>query len=215
MVFARMWTKAGGVWRFNDSSFTTSAAGLPNAATLTSPIDGATNVDLTLPIQWTTVLNAQAYYLYLGTTPGAKDLVNSGELQPTSYLAGTVPGSQLVFARIWTKLGGVWRFADSSFTTSAVTVPVIPTLTAPIDGATDVDMMVPIQWTTVLNAQAYYLYLGTTPGAKDLVNTGELQQTSYVASGVQTGQRVFARIWAKVGGIWHFSDSSFTTAEPT
>ena len=215
MVFARLWTRISGTWISTDSSFTTSTATLPVVATLTSPVNGATNVSLTLPIQWTTVPNAQAYYLYVGSTPGANDLVNTGEIQPTSYLATGVPGNQIAFARLWTKFGGVWRFSDSSFTTSAATAPVVATLTSPVNGATNVDMTLPMQWTTVLNVQAYYLYVGSTLGANDLVNTGEIQPTSYLATGVPGNQIVFARLWTKFGGIWRFSDSSFTTSAAT
>jgi hypothetical protein len=36
-----------------------------------------------------------------------------------------------------------------------------------------------MSWTTVADAQAYYLYVGYSPGAKDIVDTGEIQSTSY------------------------------------
>ena len=115
--------------------------------------------------------NAQAYYLYVGSTLGAKDLVDTGEIQPISYLTAGLPRAQTVFARLWTKVGGIWRSTDSTFTTSAATVPVVATLTSPIDGATNVNMTLPIQWTAVSNVEAYYLYVGSTFGAKDLVDT--------------------------------------------
>ena len=168
---------------------------------------------MTLPMQWTTVAGAQAYELYLGSTLGAKDLVDTGQLQQTSYLAMSLPGSQTVFARIWTEVGGIWRSSDSSFTTAAA-VPLVATLTSPVNGATSVNMTSPMQWTTVAGAQAYELYLGSTLGAKDLVDTGQIQQTSYLATSVPGNQTVFARIWTEVGGIWRSSDSSFTTVMP-
>jgi hypothetical protein len=71
-LYARLWTKVDGIWRSSDSSFT--AAPVP--ATLTYRLDGGLNVDQSRPITWTNVVNVQAYYLYVGTTPGAKDLVN-------------------------------------------------------------------------------------------------------------------------------------------
>ena len=49
----------------------------------------------------------------------------------------------------------------------------------PPNGAVHVDLSQPIQWTSVTHAQAYYLYVGTTRGAKNLVDTGEMLQTSY------------------------------------
>src|SRR5438477_211356 len=178
------------------------------AAQITYPTDGATNADMSQAIQWTTVLNAQAYYLYVGSTLGAKDLVDTGEIQQTSYLATGLPGSQTVFARLWTEVGGVWRFSDSSFTTAAT----VAILMSPVNGATNVNMTLPMQWTTVAGAQAYELYLGSTLGAKDLVDTGQIQQTSYLATSLPRGQTMFARLWTEVGGVWRFGDSSFTTA---
>ena len=193
-VYARMWTKIGGVWRYTDSSF--SAAPVPTA-TLTYPVNGAVNADLSQPIQWTSVANVQAYYLYVGTTPGAKDLVNTGETLQTSYQAVQLPAGQTVYARMWTKVGGVWRYTDSSF--SAATV-LKATLTYPVNGAVNADLSQPIRWTSVANVQAYYLYVGTTRGAKDLVDTGEILQTSYLVAQLPAGQTVYARIWTKVGG---------------
>src|SRR5438128_1875343 len=57
-----------------------------------------------------------------------------------------------------------------------------PTLTYPANGAVNADMTQPFQWTSVVNVQSYYLYVGTTAGAKNLVDTGGLQTTSYQAS---------------------------------
>ena len=71
---------------------------------------------MTLPIQWTSVPSAQAYYLYVGSTVGAKDLVDSREIQQTSRLV-SLPGGQTVYARIWVKVGDAWRYTDSTFTT--------------------------------------------------------------------------------------------------
>src|SRR6266568_3632854 len=66
-------------------------------AVITYPTNLATNVDLTKPIQWTSVANVQAYYLYVGSTPGAKDLVNSGQTLQTSYLALNLPAGQTLY----------------------------------------------------------------------------------------------------------------------
>ena len=69
------------------------------------PTNGAVNADLSQPIQWTSVAHVQAYYLYVGTTRGAKDLVDTGEILQTSYLAAQLPAGQTVYARMWTKVG--------------------------------------------------------------------------------------------------------------
>jgi hypothetical protein len=206
-LYARMWTKVGGVWRFVDSTFTAA----PGAAVVTHPANGAVNANLSLPIQWTSVANVQAYYLYVGTTAGAKNVVNTGETLQTSYLAANVPVGQTLYIRMWTKVGGVWRYLDSTFTAAAA-APVTAAITFPANGAVNADLSQPIQWTSVANAQAYYLYLGTSAGGNTLVNSGETLQTSYLAANLPAGQTLYARLWTKVGGVWRFVDSTFSAA---
>jgi hypothetical protein len=58
----------------------------------------------------------QAYYLYMGSSPGAKDYVDSGETLATSRLV-TLPAARTIYVRMWAKVGGAWRYTDSSFTT--------------------------------------------------------------------------------------------------
>ena len=55
-------------------------------------------------------------------TAGAKNLVDTGGLQSTSYLAVGLPANQTLYARIWAQVGGVWRFSDSEFEMSTATV---------------------------------------------------------------------------------------------
>jgi hypothetical protein len=207
-LYARMWTKAGGVWQYVDSTFSATSV---QTAKLTFPADGATNVNVVFPVRWTRVATVQAYYLYVGTTPGAKDLVNTGETLQTSYTVGNLPVGQTLYTRLWTRAGGVWRYVDSSFTAAAA-APVTATLTYPANGSLNVDMTAPFRWTTVTNAQTYYLYVGSTPGAKDLIDTGETLQTSRVAAHLPAKTPLYVRLWTKVGGVWRFVDSSFTAA---
>src|SRR5436190_2047270 len=139
---------------------------------VTYPANGAVNADLTRPIQWTTVADAQSYYLYVGTTVGAKDLVDTGAIQQTSYLALKLPIGRLLYARLNTLTYGVWRYADTTFTV-APPPPVPATLTYPSDGAVNVDQSIRFTWTPVTDVQVYYLYVGMSSGAKDVCSSGE------------------------------------------
>ena len=204
-LYARMWTKVGDVWRSVDSTFTTGSV----TATLTSPANGATNVSPLQPIQWTSVTNAQAYVLWVGTTAGAMNVVNTPEILQTSYQPVSVPpASQTLYARMWTKVGGVWRYTDSTFTAASLTA----SLTAPSNGQTNVNPLAAIQWTSVADAQAYVLWVGTTLGAHDSVNTPEVLPTSFQPASLPANQTLYARIWVRVGGVWRFTDSTFTAA---
>src|SRR5215471_1096976 len=134
-----------------------SARAADAAAALIYPADGATGIDGSLPARWTAVDGAQAYYLYVGTTPGAKDIVNTGELSATTYPLAMLPSSRLLYARMWTKVAGAWRWADTTFTTAGTTRSATSTLTLPADGAAGVDVAAAFRWTVVPDVQAYYL----------------------------------------------------------
>ena len=184
----------------------------PLFATVTYPANGAVNADVSQPIQWTSVAGAQAYYLYVGTTLGAMDLVNTGEIQQTSYQPASLPVGPTLYVRLWTRVAGVWRSVDSTFTAAAAAAVLTATITYPVNAATNADMSNPIRWTSVANVQAYYLFVGTTVGTSNLVNSGETQNTSFSAPTLPLGQTLFARLWTKKNGVWRYlSDLSFTT----
>lgn len=87
-------------------------------ATFLSPVDGA-QLSASPSLQWTAVAGAQAYVLWVGSTPGGSDLLASGEITALSHAPVNVPENVPVFARIWTKLGGAWRYADARFAVAA------------------------------------------------------------------------------------------------
>ena len=204
-LWARIHTLQGGVWRFNDAAFTV-AAPPPVPATLLNPLNGL-DFDPAQAFRWTSATGAQAYYLYVGTSSGAKNLADSGEIASTGFLpANALPGRTTLFARIHTKLSGSWHFTEVSFSVSGAS------FIYPSHGDSNVDIGYPFRWTPISNAQAYYLYVGTSPGAKDLVDTGEIFGTTYPVTNLPAGIPLFATLWTKVNGTWTGREISFTAA---
>jgi hypothetical protein len=63
--------------------------------------------------------------------------------------------------------------------------------------------------------QSCHLFVGTTPGAHDLVTSAILPstQTSYNVPALPTGSTLWARIRTRGSdGLWRFTDVSFTAA---
>jgi hypothetical protein len=202
-LYARVYTLIKGQWEVDSVTFTTSLS-----ARFTKPMAGDGS-DLGQGIAWTTILGADSYLLNVGSAPGAKDLLDSGEVLRNDYQTPALPAGQQVYARIWTKYAGQWRNRETSVTLAgaALTSPF-----ADATGAATVNQQGELfQWTTISNAEAYYLYVGTQPGGKDIVETGELHMTSYLVKNLPKNTRIYVSVWTKANGVWNGTSSTFVT----
>jgi len=204
-LYARIWVKVDGVWRYSENVYQTLTE-----AKLVTPADGMTEVPLDVQFTWQEISGAQKYYLYVGRTPGAKDVVNSGETLATSFRAKTaLPEGELLYARLWTRHDDAWHYTDSTFTSRALTAR----LTSPANGATSVHPQPTLAWTTVPSAVAYYVYLGTTVGAKDVMNSGELKVTQLRTRPLEGARHYYLRLWTRADNLWRYRDYEFSTRD--
>ncbi|HYG97695.1 MAG TPA: hypothetical protein VD837_01095 [Terriglobales bacterium] len=201
--YVRLWTKLDGYWKFRDTTFNTGTG----VARLTLPLDGATNVDPAVAIQWNAVQDAETYYLYVGSAPGLQDVFGSGETLKNSVVVPALKPQTTYYARIWTRKNGAWRFTDSTFTTGTG----LARLINPADRANDVDPLAPFTWNPVQDATAYFLYVGTAPGLKDVDSVGETLALSKSVRNLKPNTNYCARLWTKKSGRWYFVDTTFLT----
>jgi hypothetical protein len=203
--FARIYTKQAGVWRYTEQSFKLPQTGTPSR--MVAPLNGQRNVTSAQVFQWEAVARAQAYYLYVGTNSGDKDLIDTGETTRTWWTTASLPAGRHLYARIWTKIDGLWYWREIEFDSAPRAV-----LIYPYQQASDTSAYETFAWTAVTDAQAYYLYVGTSPGAKDIVDTGETKATSYQVNGLEPGRTLYARIYTLVKGVWEMDAVTFTTS---
>jgi hypothetical protein len=87
-------------------------------------------------------------------------------------------------------------------------------LTYPADGTTGIVLPKEFTWTPVPAADAYILQIGTTPGAEDVFRRGNLTAPLFrVPRGLPAGVPLYARVRARVGGIWRNGPAvAFTVA---
>lgn len=182
----------------------------PSAASLTSPANGATNVDPWVPFTWTAVPNAQSYVLWIGTSAGASDVYKSAALTTTSSTVTGLLQNKPYFARLITQNSGGSSFSDSTFTTGLGQAH----LTSPLPGATNVDPFQAFTWNNVPGATSYYIYVGTKPGASDIFNSNEIAATitSRLASGMLGGQTYNVTMWTLINKVWYNNSGTFSTA---
>jgi hypothetical protein len=202
-LYARVWTKVTATtWSHSDASFSTAAR-----ASFSYPTHNATAVDPTLPFTWTAVPGAIAYTLNIGTSLGAKTLVDTGEIPSTSYVAASLPLGQTLYARIWTKFTTRWDFADITFTTAPYATFVYPT-----NALSNVNTIQPFTWTPAQAALGYRVTIGSSAGASNLADSGEVTDTSFVAPALPSNQWLFARIATHFASGWQWQDIRFATA---
>src|SRR6185436_7715428 len=183
-IFARLSTHFAAGWQWQDIQFTTA-----RVATFLTPTAGSVVGVSCTALQWTAVSDARAYTVHVGTTAGAKDLVDTGEIPYTTLTAPTLPANQTIFARVWTRFASDSTFSDVQFSTG------LATLTAPSNNATGIGTSGTFQWTAVPGATTYLLYVGDTPGANNRINSGEITQTSFPMTGLPIGVPLYAQIW--------------------
>jgi hypothetical protein len=209
-LYARVGARVGDVWRYSSYiPFTAAAA----RATLIYPTANATDVTVTRDFEWTAVPGADGYVLHVATAPETLDVVAAGILTGTTYqVTETLPTGRTLYARVGARVGGVWRYSPYiPFTAAAVR----PTLIYPAANATDVTVTRDFEWTTVPGADGYVLHVATAPETLDLVAAGILTGTTYqVTEPLPTGRTLYARVGARVGGVWRYSAYSPFTAAP-
>jgi beta-lactam-binding protein with PASTA domain/Ca2+-binding RTX toxin-like protein len=215
VLHVRVFARVAGVWRAGGTVSFTAAPPVTLTTTLTFPVSGAENVDLSQNLTWTPVAGADAYILHIGTAPSTFDVLAAGLLTQPSYRVTTsVPTAPtLLYARVFTRVSGVWR---AGATTTFTAAPLTTALTFPAPGAQNVDLTQDLTWAPVPGADAYILHIGTTPGAFDVLAAGLLTQTSYRVTGAVPSDPTIlhARVLTRVGGVWRAGPITSFTALP-
>jgi hypothetical protein len=177
-------------------------------ATMIAPANGATQIDPSAPFSWTTASGAQAYYLYVGTSVGAKDVYNSGAITVTTKSVPGLATGTTYYIRLWTEFNGVWNhFVDSTFTTGFGTAH----LTYPLNGQTNTDPFLPFTWSSVPAAQSYALAVGTTPGSSNVFNGSPTTATTITVPGLQPSTTYYTTLSTQFSSGTLSASTSFTT----
>ncbi len=179
---------------------------------LTVPADGAKFSGNSLTFEWNANgADISAYALTVGSTAGGSDLHDSGELS-ASTLSDTVTGIggvSTLHIRLWTRSGdGLWTFRQS--TAVAGTGAVAPAIFSPEDGSIFDSDTVELNWRSNGTALTrYWLYAGSSNGARDYLSRSMDLATTYTLTGLPTdGSDVYIRLWYYSGG-WRYTDHRY------
>src|SRR5205807_10232368 len=108
------------------------------------------------PFTWNAIPNADGYFLYVGTTPGAQDVVSSGTITTTSFKAQYLQPYSTLYARLYTRLGGIWRrSADVAFATGSLASEFV----YPVRGTVGLQAGRAFEWGAIADADGYQLII--------------------------------------------------------
>ena len=209
--------------RYNNASCGTGTCIPPSCTALTTPVGGATNVDINQDLFWASAPGANGYKLTIGTSPTNGSILNNVDvgLVTTYNPVNSFPFGTTIYVKIvpYNNLGDATGCTNQSFTTEANVAPLCTQITSPANGATGVSVDVIIYWThSIGNQTGYKISIGTTVNGTqiaNLVDVGNVNSYNHPTS-FPYGTTLYVKItpyWAG-GDINGCASHSFTTYNP-
>ena len=211
-IYIRLWYRIGGLWNFIDEQLT--AATLVDPGVI-SPLPFSILDGSEVLFRWSAHKQpVSSWWLYIGSTPGARDVYNSSDLgmNVEHVISGLPTDGRTLHVRLWYRIGGFWQFVDQQLTAASFVVPVVmdPIASSRLD-----DTNIIFQWTAnELPVTNWWFFIGSSIGARDIYNSGDIgTNLSRHVKGLPTdGRTLHLRLWYRSGGVWQFVDVPYTAA---
>ena len=202
----------------SQSFFTEDVTAIPNCASLSSPLNTATNVNVASNISWNYVSGATGYRLTIGTTPGSGNIVNDLDVGNVLIYNPIVdfPFDTPIFVTIipYNENGTANGCLEESFETGPLAVlPSCTTIISPTDGQVNIGLSPLIEWEVVAGATGYRVYIGSTPTDNDVLNGGVFFTNSTFVINFEANSVYFIRIvpFNSAGDAIECGQTSFST----
>lgn len=206
-IYVRLWSVINGTpSQYNDYTYT-EASDIP--ATIISPVNGSTLSGSSTTFTWNAGTGVTGYYLWVGTAPGAYNLVNMGKITTTSTTASLPTAGATIYVRLWSVINGTpSQYNDYTFT-EASTVPAV--IISPVNGSTLSGSATTFTWTQGTGVTGYYLWIGTAPGTYNLANLGKFTTTSTTVMLPNVDAAIYVRLWSVINGTpSQYNDYTYT-----
>jgi subtilisin family serine protease len=183
----------------------------PRAAALTSPAPGATLATTTVTFTWEEGVDATEYYLYVGTTPGGYDVYDAAQGTRLEATVTGIPLTSPIYVRLYSRLGGAYRYRDYIFATPG---PTPATITSPSPGSTLTSDGVTFTWSAGAGVSEYFLYVGTSFEGYDLYQGSQGTNRSRHVAGLPVDSRaVYVTLWSRINGAYQKRHYTYTAVD--
>ena len=208
-ISVQLETHIGGTVVENNNTYTEFAQ---SAGVITSPSPGSTLTGASTTFTWTAGAGGvTGYYLHIGTSSGAGNLVNIGPLSGTSATVTLPTNGATIYVQLETHIGATIVENNNTYTEVAQSGGVI---TSPSPGSTLTGASTTFTWTAGAGGvTGYYLHIGTTPGAADLVNIGPLSGTSATVTLPTNGILIYVQLETHFGSTIVENNNTYTESQ--
>ncbi|MFI5236320.1 MAG: FlgD immunoglobulin-like domain containing protein [Ignavibacteriales bacterium] len=219
LVFTSDWSE---VWNFT----TAEIQSVPLAPVLISPPDGTINASLTPVLTWTFVPDADYYQLQVAVDVSFNNIVfNDSTITDESQQVNALDEETQYYWRVNARnssgisnWSSVWDFT----TIQGQTIPSVPVLVSPANGATNISLSPVLTWSLVANADYYHLQVSlnasfTNIVFDDSIITTASRQINSLTEQTQYFWRVNARNSAGTSNwssVWSFTTVIQQTIPP-
>jgi hypothetical protein len=212
--------KAGNSGYSEPFSFTTIVSE-PGVPVLVSPSNGATAQPLTVALDWSDVSTAKGYQLQVSLdTSFATTVIDESNITISQYSvpSGTLINGTWYYWRVKAdNAGGNSSFSAPFSFRTIMASPVVPVLTAPVNGATGIQVNPLFVWEAVTGATSYGIQVASDSAFTNVVISGSVDSTSYQdTTNLNENTTYYWRVNAtNKGGTSAYSEAfSFTTIAP-
>lgn len=211
-IFLRIWYRVTSTWKSQDYTYLAPplSGDEPSLITSITPPPGSV-LETSQTFSWNPVAFATKYWVYLGIARGDRSLYNGGTTKTaTSVSIKNIPrNNNPIYLRVWYFVGSSWEFDDFEYIAPA---PLIPSV-GPGEGSILRDAFRGAQefsWNAVTGVSEYWLYVGSTFGARDILSSSLGSNTSISVSSIpKDGRTIYVRLWCRMSDGWKYQDFSF------
>ena len=185
-------------------------------AAIASPADGSTLAGSSQLFQWNDA-GASLYQVWVGNSPGTYDLgyfPAAGTTGTSTTVSGLPTDGRTLYVRLWSNIGGEYYSKDYAYTAASMPASPAARIASPENGGTLTGSTQMFQWNDA-GASLYQVWVGNSVGAYDMgyYPTAGTTATSTTVTGLPTdGRTLYVRLWSNIGGVYHYTDATFTAA---
>ena len=206
-IYATWWYEVGGSWSYIEYQYTAAGGGV-----ITSPTNGSTLTGSSEQFTWLAGSGTQ-FWLTAGNSQGGNNYYNSGNLGDvlTTTVTGLPTDGSQVYVTLFSYVAGQWVYTQDTYTAYSLQ-SALAVMTTPSQNGVEIDgTQFTFAWSAgSVNAQAYWLDIGSAPGGNNIYQSGLLHTLMTTVTDLpNNGTEIAVTLWTEINGQWYYNQYGY------